>query len=150
VKEDDADRKKRRASTEKQKSVKDAVKKKEKKKNLERQALEERRAKSRRGGSLSRTPLTRMMRTMMMTAMIPRGWQLASTGSYKIYHKPMSSRRMRVLPRGHKANHTTGAKRRRHPAAPVPTRPLLLPRVVPFLLRNSLQCLARDIGSKPW
>ncbi|XP_021321306.1 putative uncharacterized protein DDB_G0271606 [Sorghum bicolor] len=45
--EDDAERKKRRASTEKHKSAKDAEKKKEKKKNLERQALEERRAKSR-------------------------------------------------------------------------------------------------------
>jgi hypothetical protein len=35
-KEDDADREKRRASAEKQKSVKDAERKKEKKKNLER------------------------------------------------------------------------------------------------------------------
>ena len=50
MKEDDADREKRHASVEKQKSVKDAEKKKEKKKNLERQALGEHRAKSRHGG----------------------------------------------------------------------------------------------------
>ena len=49
VKEDNAEREKRRASVEKHKSIKDAEKK-EKKKNLERQALEEHRAKSRRGG----------------------------------------------------------------------------------------------------
>ena len=47
VKEDDVDRERRRASTEKQKSTKDLEKKKEKKKNLERQALEKRRIKSR-------------------------------------------------------------------------------------------------------
>jgi len=50
VKEDDVDREKRHASTKKQKSTKDAEKKKTKKKNLERQALEARRAKSRCGG----------------------------------------------------------------------------------------------------
>jgi hypothetical protein len=50
VKEDDADRDKRRESTEKQKSTKDLEKKKEKKKNLERQALMKRRAKSRQRG----------------------------------------------------------------------------------------------------
>ena len=50
VKEDDADRDKRRESVEKQKSTKDLEKKKEKKKNLERQALEKRRAKSRQRG----------------------------------------------------------------------------------------------------
>jgi hypothetical protein len=41
VKEDDSKREKRRASTEKHKSIKDVEKKKEKRKNLERQALEE-------------------------------------------------------------------------------------------------------------
>jgi hypothetical protein len=81
VKEDDVDREKRRASAEKQKSVKD-VEKKTKKKNLERQALEVRRAKSRRGGCLWRTPLTRTTRVMTtMTVMIPRRWRLTSTGS---------------------------------------------------------------------
>jgi hypothetical protein len=44
VKEDDVEREKRRASTEKHKTVQDAKKKKEKRKNLERQALEECRA----------------------------------------------------------------------------------------------------------
>ena len=81
MKEDDVDREKRRASAEKQKSVKD-VEKKTKKKNLERQALEVRRGKSRRGGSLWRTPLTRTMRVMTtMTVMIPSRWRLTSTGS---------------------------------------------------------------------
>jgi hypothetical protein len=81
VKEDDVDREKRRASAEKQKSVKDAEKKKAKKKNLEQQALEVCRAKSRRGGSLRRTPLTRTTRVMTATTvMTPMGWWLASTG----------------------------------------------------------------------
>ena len=43
-----------------------------------------------------------------------------------------------------------GRQKEASPRRPRATRPLLLPRVVPFLLRNSLQCLARDIGSKPW
>jgi len=47
VKEDEVDRDTRRQFAEKQKSVKDSVKKGEKKKNLDRQALEARRAKSR-------------------------------------------------------------------------------------------------------
>ena len=50
VKEDEVDRDARRQSAEKQKSVKDSVKKGEKKKNLDRQALEARRAKSRQRG----------------------------------------------------------------------------------------------------
>ena len=51
MKEDDVDRDKRCESAEKQKSVKDLEKGKEKKKNLERQALETRRAKSRQRGA---------------------------------------------------------------------------------------------------
>ena len=50
MKEDDADRDKKRESTGKQKSAKDLSKKKEKKKNLERQALEKHRVKSRQRG----------------------------------------------------------------------------------------------------
>jgi hypothetical protein len=50
VKEDEVDRDARRQSAEKQKSVKDSVKKGGKKKNLDRQALEARRAKSRQRG----------------------------------------------------------------------------------------------------
>jgi hypothetical protein len=50
MKEDDAEREKRHASTENHKSIKDAEKKKEKKKNLERQALEKHQAKSRHEG----------------------------------------------------------------------------------------------------
>jgi len=46
VKEDDADRDKRRESAKKSKSAKDLENKKEKKKNLSRQALETRRVKS--------------------------------------------------------------------------------------------------------
>jgi len=123
VKEDDAEREKRRASMEKHKSIKDAEKKKEKKKNLERQVLEERRSKSRHWGSLRRTPLTRMTK-MMMTMTIPRGWRLALIGSYKTHRKPTSPRRVRGLPRGHKASTMTGTKRRHHPTAHAPTRPL--------------------------
>ena len=50
MKEDDTEHEKRRASTEKHKSMQDAEKKKGKRKNLERQVLEERRAKQRCGG----------------------------------------------------------------------------------------------------
>jgi len=50
VKEDEADRDKRRQSAEKLKSVKDFKKKGEKKRNLDRQALDARRAKSRQRG----------------------------------------------------------------------------------------------------
>jgi len=50
VKEDGADRDKRRQSAEKQKSVKDSEKKKEKTKILDRQALEARQGKSRQRG----------------------------------------------------------------------------------------------------
>jgi hypothetical protein len=127
VKEDDTDHEKRRASAEKQKSVKDAERKKEKKKNLERQALEKRRAKSRRGGCLRGTPLTRTMRTMMkMTVMILRGWQLALTGSCRTCREPTLPRHVREPPRGHKVSFVTGTRRRRPPAAHAPTL-LLLP-----------------------
>ena len=50
VKEDDAEREKRRASAKKHKTTQDVEKNKERRKNLERQALEERRAQARREG----------------------------------------------------------------------------------------------------
>ena len=140
---DDVDREKRRASAEKQKSVKDVEKKKTRKKNLEQQALKVRQANSRRGGILRRTPLMKTTRVMAMTtAMILRGWQLASTRSKKTCRKLMSLRHARGPLRSHKANLTTGAKRVE------PIRPLLPPKVEPFLRHSPFWRPTRATGSK--
>jgi len=144
VKEDDADRKKRRASIEKQKSVKDAEKKKEKKKNLERQALEERRAKSRHGGESEEDSPDEDDENdddddgddfEGMAARLDQILQdLLQTDVATLRAGP---------PRGHKVSLTTGARRRRPLATHTPTRPLIPPG------GNPIQRLVQATGSKP-
>ena len=95
MKEDEADRDKRRQSAEKQKSAKDSEKKKEKTKNLDRQALEGVEQSPGKGGSLKKNPPARMMAAMVTaTETTMRGWRLASTGSSRVRHEATS------MPRG--------------------------------------------------
>ena len=151
MKEDDADREKRHASVEKQKSVKDAEKKKEKKKNLERQALEVRRAKSRHGGeSEEDSPdeddesddsddgedsegtaarLNRILEDLPRTDV-----DTSRAGASK---GPLGGPR-------------DGCQKEASPCRSHADNPLRPRRVVSFLNRNPFQCPARAIGSKPW
>ena len=97
MKEDEVDRDKRRESAEKQKSVLDLKKKKEKKKNLDRQAPEVRRVKSRQRGNLRKSPLMRMRAMMATIATIRREWRPVSTGSSRV--------RLVPTPMPHKREH---------------------------------------------
>jgi len=100
-------------------------------------------------GSLRRTPLMKMTVMTMTTMRIPRGWRLASTGSYDVYRRPTSLRRVRGLRKGHKAVTVMGAKRRHLLTAHVPIRPLPPPRVGPPFRHNLPKLLALAIGSRP-
>ena len=149
VKEDDVERKKRRASAEKHKSMQDTEKKKEKRKNLERQALEDRRAKAKREGCLRRTLPMKTMMTMTTTT-IMRGWRLVSIESYRAHRKPTFPRRARGLPRDCKAEIVTGTKKRHCLAVRVPTCPLPPPRVGPFFCHDPPSVSARPSGQDLW
>jgi len=151
VKEDDVDLERRRESAEKQKSVKDLEKKKEKKKNLERQALEKHRVKSRQKGESEQDSPDEddgnegdddSDDSVGMAARLDR--------ILKTRHEPMPILRWWGLPRSHQAALVTDNKRRRRRADPV-SRLLLRPHGAgSFPDRNPLQRLEWATGLRPW
>ena len=84
----------------------------------------------------------------MRTMRIPRGWRPTSTESCKAHRKPTFPRRARGLPRGLKAEPVRVAKRRRHLAAHVTTRPLFLLGAGPSCRCDLPRCPVRATGSR--
>ena len=149
VKEDDAEREKRRASAEQPKSVQDAEWKEEKRKNLERQALEEHRAKATHEGRLEEDSPDEDDDDDDDGDVDSEGMAARLDRSYRVYRRLTFLRRVRGLPRGRKAETMMGAKRRRFLIARAPTRPLPPPRVGLSFLLDLPKRPARIIGSRP-